>query len=74
MLSKKLPLCASMSIISKFTIPTTIGTVVTLLVKAPKIIETANKVKKEIPNVKQLLDNIKPKNQPATEEVEESMG
>ena len=74
MLSKKLPSYASMSVLSKMTVPTALGTAIMLLVKIPKIIETANSIKKEIAKIKQLLDNNKAENYPPNEEVEATMG
>ena len=74
MLRKALPACACVSVLNKLTVPTTLGTVVMLLLKIPKVIKTAEEIKKNIPAAQQFINNIKQQNQMSTEEVTTDMG
>lgn len=72
MFDRKLPRCACISVLSKVTVPTTIGTIVTLALKIPDIIKAANAVNDGINAAKQFandLDNQFQQNKNTREEV-----
>ena len=60
MLNRRLPSCACVSVLNKFTVPTTLGTIIILATKIPNIIKTANEIKKSITDIKRLARDIAP--------------
>ena len=72
MFKKKLPSCASISVINPITVPTVLCTVLTIALKIPDIIKTANEIMKTVPAIKKMVNDMN--NQLQEEQVIESKG